>query len=155
MKLIERYVRQADELERLVQQIPAAGILRPPKPGEWSVHQVLAHIRDVEVRAYQMRLERILRQDNPLFEDFDAEGWMRLHYRESEPVQAVLESFAAARRRGKMLVVEMRADDWQRIGTHPETGPRSFEWWMTRSVEHAQEHLDELARRRESLEQED
>jgi len=155
MKLLERYLRQADDLERFAQQIPEAELLQPAQPGEWSLHQVLVHIRDVEVRAYHMRLERILRQDNPLFEDFDAEGWMRKHYRESEPVQTVVTSFSAARQRAKMLTADMTPEDWLRSGTHPETGPRSFEWWMIRSMDHAQEHLDEVERRRHAAAQED
>ena len=154
MKLLEHYLRQPDELERLLQRFPEAEILQPPSQAAWSVHQVLVHMRDVEVRAYHMRLERILRQDNPTFEDFDAEGWMKEHYRESEPVRTVLQSFVAARQRAKMLTADMTPQDWERPGTHPETGPRSFEWWMIRSIEHAQEHLDELAQRLGSPEQE-
>ena len=153
--LIERYARQPDELTQLMLRIPPSEILRPPQPGGWSAHQLLVHIRDVEAQAYQPRLERILSQANPLFEDFDAEGWMRIHYRPSEAAPAVLADFAAARLRGMALIEKMATEDWQRPGTHPETGPRSFEWWMIRAVEHAQEHMDELARRRESREQED
>lgn len=147
MRLLERYLRQVDDLERLAQQIPEAELFQPADPDEWSLHQVLVHIRDVEVRAYHIRLERILRQDNPHFEDFDAEGWMHMHYRDSEPVRTVVTSFNAARQRAKMLTADMRPEDWERTGTHPETGPRSFEWWMIRSIDHAQEHLDELAQR--------
>ena len=154
MKLVERYLRQSDELEQLMRRFPEAEIVKPPNQGEWSAHQVLVHMRDVEVRAYHMRLERILRQDAPTFEDFDAEDWMKEHYRESEPVKTVLQSFVAARQRAKMLTADMTPQDWERTGTHPETGPRSFEWWMIRSMEHAQEHLDELARRLGSPEQE-
>ena len=153
--LIERYARQSDELAQRILRIPAPEILHPPKQAEWSAHQLLVHMRDVEVQAYQPRLERILREANPHFEDFDAGGWMSIHYRPSEPVQAVLADFAAARLWGIALIDKMALEDWQRPGTHPETGPRSFEWWMTRAVEHAQEHLDELAHRRESIEQED
>ena len=153
--LIERYARQSDELAQRIKGIPASEILHPTKQAEWSAHQLLVHVRDVEAQAYQPRLERILSQANPHFEDFDAEGWMRIHYRPSEPAPAVLADFAAARLRGMALIEKMAAEDWQRPGTHPETGPRSFEWWMIRAVEHAQEHLDELARRWESAEQED
>jgi len=146
MQLLARYLGQADDLEQLMQKVPEAMLHPPSAPGEWSPHQVLVHTRDVEVRAYHLRLERILKQDNPQFEDFDAEGWMRDHYRASEPAEVVVKSFVAARWRVKMLTHDMTPADWERTGTHAETGPRSFEWWMNRSIEHAQEHLDELAR---------
>jgi uncharacterized damage-inducible protein DinB len=154
-RLLARYLQQADDLERLVKAIPETELHQPAPAGGWSLHQVLAHIRDVEVRAYHMRLERILRQDDPLFEDFDAEAWMEKHYRESEPVWTVVTSFNAARQRARMLTADMKPEDWERTGTHPETGPRSFEWWMIRSIDHAQEHLDEVERRRQAVARED
>ncbi|MCJ7513058.1 MAG: DinB family protein [Anaerolineales bacterium] len=149
--MIDRYARQPAVLSDLAERLGPAELQRPARPAGWSAHQVLVHVRDVEIQAYLPRLERILDEADPLFADFDAERWMSTHYLPAEPVNTVLADFAAARVGGLALIRGLAAADWQRPGRHPDIGSRPFEWWITRAVEHAEEHLVELAGRLASL----
>ncbi len=143
--LIGRYAAQPQALREAAGRIPASARHARAGDGGWSPHQVLAHVRDVEIGAYLPRLSRILAEERPDLADFDGEAWMAAHYDPAEPLGTLLGSFQQARHEGLALVSVLGSTGWSRTGRHPSLGERTLGWWLERAVSHAEEHLRQLA----------
>ena len=132
------------EITRILKEIPDFYESEPLEPGEWSVHQILVHIQSVNEQVYFPRLKRILEQDNPLFQDFDADEWMRAHYDPSLPQEEVIDQIAVQCEEMANWLDELRVADWDRPGTHVVLGTHPLEWWADRMESHILEHLAQL-----------
>jgi uncharacterized damage-inducible protein DinB len=148
-RLTARYAGQADELAKLVEALPDEHIRRELEPGGWSAHQVLTHIRDVEARAFVPRISKILQEDSPKLESFDPEAWMDEHYDSQEAVGEILTEIKNLRAKGSSLIQPLGGDGWSRTGKHLSFGNRTLQWWIEYSVNHFDEHLEQLAKNRE------
>jgi hypothetical protein len=89
-RLLERHTAPVGELRRCLNGWPEDRLRTAPGRGEWSVHQVAAHLRDVEVQAYVPRVHRMLAETEPLLQDFDAEAFMAGHYDSDEPIDQIV-----------------------------------------------------------------
>lgn len=120
---------------------------RPTRSGEWSFHQVVSHVRDVNAEVYLPRLKRILVEQDPLFEDFDSDLWMATHYDAEEWLEDLLADVDAQCKEAADWLEELDYDEWSRPGTHPTLGRHSFGWWAERMLTHIEEHLAQLRER--------
>jgi hypothetical protein len=143
-RLLERHAAQVSELRRRLSGWPEDRLRTVPGRGEWSVHQVAAHLRDVEVQAYVPRVHRMLAEAEPMLHDFDAEAFMAGHYDSDEPIDQIVADLERAR----LGVVHLLAFDngrgWSRTGRHPALGSRTVQTWIERAVSHFDEHLHGL-----------
>jgi len=104
----------------LVREAPANLLKRRPAPGEWSIHEIACHLADVH-SLFFTRLERLLREDNPLIKpylpDQDEPDADRLLYMD---LDAALDAYARDR---AMLVERLKGltpAQWARTAQHPE-----------------------------------
>ncbi|MBI4769148.1 MAG: DinB family protein [Chloroflexi bacterium] len=151
VKLLSRAESLVPDFAEAVAAIPALRWQRPLRAGALSPHQLMAHVRELESRAYGTRLKRILEEDCPLLQPFILADWRADEYRASEPLEDILRDFA---RRRESLLSRLRAlspEQWSQVGRHPAYGVRTVQWWSERLVSHNEAHLAELragARRR-------
>jgi hypothetical protein len=132
------------EIIRILKEIPDLLESEPMAPGEWSVHQILVHIQSVNEQVYFPRLRSILEQDNPVFQDFDADQWMRAHYDPSLPQDGILRQIAGQCEEMAGWLETLEDADWERPGTHIVLGTHPLEWWADRMETHLMEHLAQL-----------
>jgi hypothetical protein len=93
-----------------------------------------------------IRLRRLVAEDDPRIDGYDeAEFARRLHYDE-RPIDASLEAMDAARRASLDLLRHLTEDEWQRSGTHSESGAYSVEEWLRIYAAHAHDHADQIRR---------
>jgi hypothetical protein len=143
-RLLERYAAQIGELRRRLSNWPQDRLRTAPGRGEWSMHQVAAHLRDVEVQAYVPRVHRMLAESEPLLRDFDAEAFMAGHYDPSEPIEQVVADLEQARLGVRRVLAFDDGRAWSRTGRHPALGSRTVQTWIERAVSHFDEHLQGL-----------
>jgi hypothetical protein len=110
--------------------------------GEWSLHQIVWHTRDVEKLVYGARIKRTLNEDNPEFENFDADKWIVEHYDPQEPLKKILDEFmedvVALCERLSVLPREA----WSRESRHEaQGGGLTLQLWVERNLAHIEEHL--------------
>jgi len=120
IKLIERLGNAAQEF-RL-----ACEAVRDPyekMDGEWTLHQLASHTRDVDKFVYGVRIRRTIAENNPEFTSFDADEWMGKNYNKEEPLSRILAEFIATM--GEGLALQL---------------------WVERSLAHIEEHLLTLKR---------
>src|SRR5437868_14234736 len=100
---------------------------RPPEG--WTAREVVHHLADSEMTS-AIRLRRLLAEDAPELNGYDEEYFARrLRYAE-RPIQPALDALAAARATTLQILTLMTEADWQRSGTHTESGPYSAEDWL-------------------------
>lgn len=117
--------------------------------GEWSPRQVVHHLADSEMTS-AIRLRRMLVEDAPLIQGYDQEAFAaRLHY--DRPIHGSLAAFKAARETTSELLERMTDADWERDGTHTESGHYTALGWLEIYAVHAHEHADQIRRARAAL----
>jgi hypothetical protein len=144
VRLLERLQAQPQELAAAIAAVPE---------GEWhtrrdssgvSVHQQAAHLRDLEAHAFLIRLRRVLSDDNPTLDPYTSHRWSDAEYQAGEPMEKILQEFAAAREEALNLLRSLPPEAWNRSGFHPPSGQRTTQWWAERMYGHVREHLAEL-----------
>lgn len=139
-RLIDRLESSAEDFLLYLGKLSVEDLQRVPAPNEWTLHQVAAHVRDVEQQVFLYRLKRMLREDNPAVENFDQGVWTREHYSASEPAKKIATEIRAARQKQIGLLRRANDKDWARTAQHPTWKNISIEWLMTHAVNHAMEH---------------
>ena len=141
--LIERYQQGYQAVLDAVRGLSEAELDARPAPGEWTPREVVHHLADSEMTS-AIRLRRLLVEDAPLIQGYDEAAFARrLGYAE-RPIQAALDALAAARRTTAEILARMTDADWQRSGTHTESGRYSAEEWLQIYSAHAHDHAAQI-----------
>jgi hypothetical protein len=148
--LIARYAAGYEEVAQALDGFPAESLGARPIAGKWSVREIVHHLGDSESTS-AFRLRKLLVEDNAIIEGYDQDRFAtRLRYNERDMAPA-LEAFRSARETTLQLLNTMSEEDWQRTGTHTESGQYSTEKWLTIYANHAHDHADQIRRLREAL----
>lgn len=150
-RLINRLETSADDFLLYLHKLPLEELQRVPSPNEWTLHQVAAHVRDVEEQVFLYRLKRMLREENPAVENFDGDTWTREHYSATEPVKKIAAEIRAARKKQIALLKKAKDKDWARAARHSAYGKISVEWVMTHAANHTMEHAAQLGNAHDQL----
>ncbi len=114
--------------------------------GEWTPRQIAHHLADSEMMS-AMRLRRLIAEESPVIHGYDeAEFAMRLTF--DRPIAPSLEAMRYARESTAQILDRMSEADWQRTGTHTESGPYSVEKWLTIYAAHGHDHAAQIKRSR-------
>src|SRR5438105_15720652 len=128
-KMIATYKDGYEEVLQSLKDLPEQSLTAHPISGKWSAAEIVHHLADSETTS-AIRLRRLLVEDNPLIQGYDQEAFAaRLHYTERE-IAPALDAFRSARATTAQLLDLMTEEDWQRRGTHSESGPYSPEDWL-------------------------
>lgn len=148
--LIKQYEAGYDEVISALDDFPAESLGARPIPGKWSAREIVHHLGDSETTSAG-RIRKLLCQDNPLIQGYDQDQFAaKLRYNERDMAPA-LEAFRSARATTTQLLGLMSDDDWQRAGTHTESGRYTAEDWLRIYAAHAHNHAAQIRRLREAL----
>ncbi|MDQ1833120.1 DinB family protein [Massilia scottii] len=139
--------RFPSELAALYATIPCAyAAWAPPSwegiPSErFTAIEQICHVRDIEIDGYQLRLRRLLGEDNPLLVSIDSERVARERGYPDAPVEQVFEAFREARERTAQTIAGLTESQWQRRGVFEGYGPVTVKGLMHYLCSHDQQHL--------------
>ena len=103
-----------------------ADLTTKPAPHEWSIVEVLCHLRDLEAEIFPQRTELIRRNDGSKILGFDEKAWtIERKYAQADPNEA-LDYFCAARRKNLPLLREISASELEKNAVHSEFGKMSL-----------------------------
>lgn len=110
--------------------------------GEWTVHQIASHTRDVDKIIYGARIRQTLNEENPEFKSFDADAWMADHYNKDEPLENILSDLSENVADLRRILQTMPHEAWSRVSRHETMGGGlTLQLWVERSLAHIEEHL--------------
>ncbi len=141
---IDRLEQSGKDYLRYLSQLSEADIHTAPAPGEWTTHQVVAHMRDTEQHVFLQRVQRILGEDHPSVQTFDSDEWNREHYDPNEPLKKIAAEFRAARRKMIALLRKTKDRDWDNWALHPEHRRISLDWLVMHDYHHTMEHIAQI-----------
>lgn len=148
--LIAKYAAGYDEVIEALDGFPSEGLEAHPIPGKWSAKEIVHHLADSETTS-AIRLRKLLTEDNPTIQGYDEADWaIKLKYNERE-MEPSLEALRAARATTVQLLGYMSDEDWQRQGTHTESGLYTPEHWLKIYAAHAHNHAAQIRRLKETL----
>ena len=148
--LIHQYGDGYNEVIRALDNFPTESLGAHPIPGKWSAREIVHHLGDSETTS-AIRIRKLLVEDEPLIQGYDqAQFASRLRYNERDMAPA-LEAFRCARETTMQLLPLLSEDDWQRSGTHTESGRYTLEDWLRIYAAHAHNHAAQIHRLRDAL----
>lgn len=142
-RMLERMNSVCDDIARTVASIPPERLYMVTADGE-SPHRILAFLRDVESRAFSIRMHRILEEEEPFLPLFDEKKWMEEHYDPVEPPENILAEYIAFRNNELAWLNNLSIEAWNRTGRHPWWGVRSLQWWVEQTLRFSEEQLTKL-----------
>ncbi len=148
---ITAYLRQLPDLiEEALQGLSDDELRRRPSPDEWSALEVCCHLRD-SAEEGGVRVRRLVEEQDPVLEPYDQEAWARERNYQGDDIRRLriaLRAFWG----GLAYQLEGLSDQqWERGGTHPETGPVTVRTCAEDEVAHAQAHLEQMRAIRQTL----
>ncbi|GHO99483.1 hypothetical protein KSF_095310 [Reticulibacter mediterranei] len=114
-----------------------------PADNEWSIQQVLLHLPDSEAVGYE-RIRRIIAEERPVLQLYDEDAWAcNLHYHQQDPHLA-LELFKLLRQSSAVLLQQLPAADWKRVGLHAVNGAMNLYTIFQTYLHHGEAHLRQI-----------
>jgi uncharacterized damage-inducible protein DinB len=143
------YLRTLNEtperLKAALKGLPKKALLARPAPGKWSILEIVAHMRDMELEAYKGRYERILAEDNPALPDIEGSALAIERDYRSLSLSGVLREWSKARKENLRLLKKMKVAQWERTGVHSTAGPLSMTALLRRhAVGNDEAHLGQI-----------
>ncbi len=132
----------------LTEGLPPAQLLVPPRPGEWSARDVLAHLRAC-ADMWGKYIVVILNEDRPTYKAVNPTTWIKkTNYREQE-FQPLLHAFTAQRAELLAVLKPLAPEAWSRSATVTGAGkPRertvhTYAQWL---ANHERSHFRQIER---------
>lgn len=139
--LIERLVNAARDFRAACLAVTDA--YAPLGAGEWNVHQVAVHTRDIDKLVYGLRARRTAEEENPEFRSFDGDEYMAEHYDAGEPLAGVLNELVDNVESLTKTLRTLPDTAWARESRHATLGSGfTLQTWVERSLAHIEEHAE-------------
>jgi hypothetical protein len=145
-------LRQAtDDLAWSVRSLTPEQYHYRPSEGEWSIHEHIAHLRDMEQEVFLPLLRWATVPDmlDPL--DYSRREWHERRYRPSEQLPAVLNDLMRMRDEELLVFRDMGDSLWTRWRSDTRWGPITCQWLAELMYRHALDHLQGVMALRQDI----
>jgi len=115
-----------------------------PAPEEWSVTEVLCHIRDVEREIDLPRMELILNEEEPFIVAQMPDDWVNVRAYAREDARAALQALTSARLQTLERLVSLEPAQWSRKARHAIFGPTPLSELVAFNAEHDRMHIQQI-----------
>lgn len=139
-------------LEPLIKQEQNSGpdVKRRPTPTEWSLTEIVCHLRDTEVEINLARLRMLLELDEPFIPARATDEWAEKREYNQQYIQHALQDFTDARKQTVNLLRGLK-DEWNRKARHAIFGPTDLRELVKFMVEHDKLHIRQIKSTLEQL----
>lgn len=132
-------------LAQLFAGVPAPKPSQRPQPTEWSIGEILCHLRDVDAEVTRPRIAAILATPEAFIEAVDPDQWAESRaYQEQDPHTAFI-AWQSERQALVQSLAALTPEDWSRTARHTIFGPTSLLELMHITARHDRLHLRQVA----------
>lgn len=133
----------ASELGELL-ALPDLPWHKSPDENEWSLTEVVCHLRDVELEVHQPRFQALMAQEGAFLPGAVSDEWVEeRRYRDQDGPVALVQ-FLDARRATLTTLGTLDQGMWQRQGQHAFFGPTTMHELLSLAVQHDQAHREQI-----------
>jgi hypothetical protein len=133
------------QVERLIAGLTAQQLTTHYLANEWSVAQNVHHLADSHMNSY-IRCKLIATEDNPTLKPYDQDAWARFDDAQMADVSQSLAMLRALHARWVIFFEELRGEQWERRGFHPDNGAVTLNSQLQNYAAHGKGHLDQITR---------
>jgi len=110
-------------LDTYVKNVPLERWNIRPSADEWSITEILCHLRDVDGEVNYPRVKKVLEETNPFIPGKDTDPWADERGYIHEPGPAALQAFTRVRLQLLETLENLTDEEWQRTARHAILGP--------------------------------
>ena len=148
--LIAQYANGYAEVAAALENFTNDELNAHPMPGKWSACEIVQHLAESEMNS-ALRIRRLLTEDNPLIPGYDQDVYSTRFSHNERDLAPALDAFRGARAITVPIITAMNETDWQRAGTHTESGPYAAADWLRIYARHAHNHAAQIRALRAAL----
>jgi FMN phosphatase YigB (HAD superfamily) len=115
-----------------------------PAQQEWSLTEIICHLRDTEVEFNLERISAILEQQDPFLATQNTESWAKERSYNKEDFSMALQEFALARVKNLAMLQFLTEAHWKRTARHAIFGPSTLYDIVNFMVEHDRLHVRQV-----------
>ncbi|MGH2537316.1 MAG: DinB family protein [Candidatus Promineifilaceae bacterium] len=123
---------------------PGVDWTRRPEPDQWSLVEVICHLRDVEREVHQSRFQATLSADNAFLPGVAADEWAAERDYQSQAGPQALSDYLQARQETLEMLANLGPTAWRRSGQHAFFGPTSLHELLFLVVRHDDLHWQQI-----------
>lgn len=131
-------------LQRLVEGLTNKDWRRRVPGAEFSILENICHLLDIEREGYAVRIERLLKEDSPVFPDIDGGQLARERDYNNLNLETALEAFRCAREGNISVLKSLNPDQLERRGTLEAVGPITLSELLRMMRAHDDAHRREI-----------
>lgn len=151
MELVTRLRLASDDLAWAVRGVNPEDLPYKPTDQEWSIHEHLSHLRDMEREVYLplLRWATVPEMLDPL--DYNRREWHERRYDPDESVTSILNELSRIRDEELTIFRDMDDRMWLRLRTDTRWGPLSCQWLAELMYRHVLDHMQGIMALRQDL----
>jgi hypothetical protein len=107
------------------------------------VHEVIVHCADSETNA-AARIRYLMAESGAVILGYDPGNWAARFDYHSHPLEAALLAIEAVRANTVPVIGRLSDGDWDRVGSHSESGAYSGHDWLRIYSAHLEEHIEQI-----------
>ena len=144
MSVIDRLAAMPQTVRDILRGRSAEDLVRRPPDAEFSMHENVLHLRDIELEGYEPRVVRILAEENPFLPDLDGAKLAAERDYHAQPLVPALEAFAASRARSVARLRALGDAELERTAELEGVGRVTLRELLQRWLEHDAGHVNEM-----------
>ena len=130
-------------LSGLWEQASCPNLKRRPVPQEWSLTEIICHLRDTELEVNFPRLRMMMELDEPFIPARNTDAWAEEREYNSQNFSQALQDFISARLRTVEFLRGLDGE-WERKARHAIFGPTDLQELVKFMVEHDKLHIRQI-----------
>lgn len=138
-------------IRQLTSDLSESDVRWKPSAREFSALENVCHLNDLEREGYAIRIEKLIREEQPFLPDFDGGKIAAERDYNQRQLETMLEAFAQSRESNLRAVNRLSPVELQRGGTLETVGHITLESLLLKMREHDEAHLEELSSLRNQL----
>jgi len=131
-------------LDTMTAGLSEASWVSRPEDDEWSLTEILCHLRDVDAEVNLPRIQLVMTQPNPFITGKDTDPWAKERHYMDQDGRTALTDFINARLRLLDVLHNLTQDDWNRTARHAILGPTNIKELVNIIAGHDQLHLRQI-----------
>jgi FMN phosphatase YigB (HAD superfamily) len=124
---------------------------RRPSANEWSLTEIVCHLRDVEQEVNLPRLRAVIEQENPFIAGADTDPWALERDYAAQDGPRALRDFAQARKASTRLLRGQPPGIWTRTARHAIFGPTQLVEIVGWFLDHDLIHLEQVRKTKSGM----
>ena len=105
-------------LQSMTMNLAEVQWMQKPQAKEWSLTEIICHLRDVDIEVNLPRLKKVVLEDNPFLPGMDTDPWSEQRMYNDQDGHQALADFTHARMKLHSLLTDLQREQWSRSARH-------------------------------------